>query len=193
MSGITLYNNNRPAIVKYLTTDTLLGHDDNNATLIVNSATDITIYLNNLIPGGDCFRLVQKGIGRVIVAGLAGVTIINPYSHSSTSIAGDYINILAGQPGEFFLQTVGTNSGAGAGGGPIKAISANFTDATNLDSPQFVGQPLGIFLNEINRYLENDEWAATATGINILIPEFNATINSYTLYISILTALTLPV
>jgi len=59
----------------------------------------------------------------------------------------------------------------------IPITGADFTDATNYDNPKIVGKILQIFWNDINRYILSSEYAQTSTGINILIPGFDATAN----------------
>ena len=78
-------------------------------------------------------------------------------------------------------------AGPGSGTSTIKAVSADFADATHYNNPAIAGKTLGIFFNEINRFLEDTEFAYTATGIEVLIGGFNSTLNNYTLYISIVT------
>ncbi len=82
------------------------------------------------------------------------------------------------------LQGTGpVGGGSGGDGTLIKVKSANFTDATHYDNPLIVGKPLAIFFNNVPKYLDDDEWAATGFGINILIDGFDATANDYTFYI----------
>jgi len=69
---------------------------------------------------------------------------------------------------------------------PIKVKNTDFASATAYDNSIIVGRNIGIFLNQINRYLEDEEWQFTATGINILIPDFDATSNVYTFFITFL-------
>ena len=85
------------------------------------------------------------------------------------------------------LKQLFNGAGPGSGTSTIKAVSADFADATHYNNPAIAGKTLGIFFNEINRFLEDTEFAYTATGIQVLIPGFNSTLNNYTLYISIVT------
>lgn len=69
----------------------------------------------------------------------------------------------------------------------IPITSADFANATEYNNPEIVGKNLAIFWNDIPRYIYSpSEWVNTATGINILIGGFDATINDYTLYIYII-------
>jgi hypothetical protein len=68
----------------------------------------------------------------------------------------------------------------------IPVTSANFTGAAALNLPPIVGKSLAIFWNDSNRYLNDNEWAPTLTGINILVPGFDASANSYKLFIYII-------
>ena len=76
---------------------------------------------------------------------------------------------------------------SGSGGGSVIPINptepfvylipitgADFSDATNYNDTRIVGKQLQIFWNDINRYLEADEFENTSTGINILVPGFDA-------------------
>lgn len=78
----------------------------------------------------------------------------------------------------------------------IKQItSADFTDATHYDDPDIVfGSPnpvVKVFWNDVPRFIYDGtdgtplEWEYTATGINILIPGFDATSNDYNFMIFI--------
>lgn len=74
--------------------------------------------------------------------------------------------------------------GTGSGIFPIYITQDNFDDATNYNDTRIVGQNLIIFMNEINRYLiPGVDFAYTVTGINILIPGFDATTIDYNLVI----------
>jgi len=187
--GIELFNNNREVVTRLITDNHLISHNDNNAILVVNSAVPVIFFVSNILRAGFSTRIVQKGAGTVTVQALAGSTVANPYGIFSTNIANDMLQVYSPEPLKFLVQGIGTNSGcgAGAGGGPIKVTSAMFATATKYDDPTLIGQPLGIFWNETQKYLEDAEWDPTATGIEILVPGFNATANSYTFFISILT------
>lgn len=67
----------------------------------------------------------------------------------------------------------------------IPIMSVDFTNATEYDNPLIVGKQLEIFWNDIPRYLNSDEYGMTSTGIEILVPGFDATINNYTFKIYI--------
>lgn len=56
----------------------------------------------------------------------------------------------------------------------IPITGADFYDATNYVDPRIVGESLQIFWNDVNRYLNADEFEGTASGINILIAGFDA-------------------
>jgi hypothetical protein len=68
----------------------------------------------------------------------------------------------------------------------IPFTSSNFTGTNSLNIPAIVGRDLAIYVNDINRYLFESEWEPTGTGINILLPGFDATTNQYSGYIFIL-------
>jgi len=69
----------------------------------------------------------------------------------------------------------------------IPITSADFTDATNYDNPDIVGKNLAIFWNDIPKYIISPaDWVSTVTGINILVPGFDSTVNDYTLFIYII-------
>jgi len=68
----------------------------------------------------------------------------------------------------------------------IPITGADFEDATNYNDTRIVGKQLQIFWNDINRYLLSSEYSGTSTGVNILVPGFDATANpTYELLISI--------
>lgn len=59
---------------------------------------------------------------------------------------------------------------------PIYIIETDFSTATEYNDTRIVGKNLIIFYNEINRYLiPGSEFAYTLTGVQILIPGFDAT------------------
>ncbi len=69
----------------------------------------------------------------------------------------------------------------------IPITGADFADATNYDDTRIVGKQLSIFWNDINRYLFTNEFTVTATGIDILVPGFDAITNpTYELFIYII-------
>lgn len=90
------------------------------------------------------------------------------------------------------------NSGTGGGTAVVPATpftfdylipitSSDFATATTYNDTRIVGKGLAIFWNDIPRYIiEGSEWALTATGIEILIPGFDATTTTYTFYIYII-------
>jgi hypothetical protein len=68
----------------------------------------------------------------------------------------------------------------------IVVTSSQFSDATNYNNANLVGKTLSVFWNDIPRFLIPDvEYEVTATGINILVPGFDATSASYTFFIFI--------
>ena len=75
---------------------------------------------------------------------------------------------------------------------PIFITNNNFTDATNWQGSNGDGvsilntYSLQVFANFVARFLvEGVEWERTATGVNILIPGFDALTNDYEFYIFI--------
>ncbi len=69
----------------------------------------------------------------------------------------------------------------------IPITGSDFADATNYNDNRIIGKSLAIFWNDINRYLFTNEFSVTSTGINILVPGFDATANpTYELFIYII-------
>jgi hypothetical protein len=84
------------------------------------------------------------------------------------------------------LNVIQANSSSTSGalvGYLIPVTSANFTGATALNLPAIVGKNLAIFWRDMQGYLLDSDWVATSTGINILVPGFDASTNSYRLFI----------
>lgn len=69
----------------------------------------------------------------------------------------------------------------------IPITGAQFADSTNYNDIRIVDKTLQIFWNDINRFLDPiTEFAMTPTGVNILVPGFDAVANpSYILKIYI--------
>lgn len=63
-------------------------------------------------------------------------------------------------------------------------VSASFYDATNYNHIDMIGKNLAIFHQGINRYLESNEWTATSTGFRILLADFNAIRDIYSLFVT---------
>jgi hypothetical protein len=75
---------------------------------------------------------------------------------------------------------------------PIRITEADFINATNwngqnsLNQPILSGYRLQVFANFVARYLsEGTEWERTGSGINVLLPGFDATTEQYEFYIDI--------
>jgi hypothetical protein len=75
---------------------------------------------------------------------------------------------------------------------PIRITEVDFIDATHWAGQNSVGQPilsayrLQVFANFVARYLsEGTEWERTGSGINVLLPGFDATTQQYEFYIDI--------
>jgi hypothetical protein len=75
---------------------------------------------------------------------------------------------------------------------PIRITETDFVSATQWNGANSINQPiysnyrLQVFANFIARYLlQGTEWVRTPNGINILLPGFDATTNSYEFYIDI--------
>lgn len=93
--------------------------------------------------------------------------------------------------GRYGIQAQGLSGGGGNVPGPtpnqdypIYLTQANFTTATFYPNANIFGTNIAIYLNEINRYLDPaTEFSVSSTGVTILIPGFDATINTYTLII----------
>lgn len=186
--GIELFNNNRGKIWNIINGDHLISHNDNNAFIVVDSPTPVKLYVSSILPAGFSTTIVQKGAGIATVEALAPVTLTNPNNVFSTAIPDDMLKVSSPEPNKFICQGIGSNGGGTGGSGPIKVTSVMFADATKYDDASLVGKSLGIFWNDVNKFLDDSEWNPTATGIEIVIPDFDATANSYTFYISILTA-----
>jgi hypothetical protein len=75
---------------------------------------------------------------------------------------------------------------------PIRITSTNFADATNWEGNNsdniaiLASYTLQVFANYVARYLdEGVEWQRTSSGVEILIPGFDAQTNDYEFYIFI--------
>lgn len=69
-----------------------------------------------------------------------------------------------------------TPPSTGASVFPIYVIQSDFSTATEYNDTRIVGKNLMLFYNQINRYLKpGTEWAYTLTGVQILLPGFDAT------------------
>jgi len=75
---------------------------------------------------------------------------------------------------------------------PIRVIETDFIDATHWAGQNSVNQQilpnyrLQVYANFIARYLlQGTEWQRTSSGIQILMPGFDATVNQYEFYIDI--------
>lgn len=67
---------------------------------------------------------------------------------------------------------------------PIYITEADFTTDTFYPNTRIFGNPIIIFLNEINRYLiPNTEFTVDATGVTITLAGFDATLYTYNLVI----------
>jgi hypothetical protein len=75
---------------------------------------------------------------------------------------------------------------------PIRVIETDFVNATDWAGQNSVNQAilpnyrLQVFANFVARYLlQGTEWQRTSSGIQILMPGFDATTNQYEFYIDI--------
>jgi hypothetical protein len=75
---------------------------------------------------------------------------------------------------------------------PLRITQDDFANATQWNGANSINQAiysnyrLQVFANFIARYLlQGTEWVRTPNGINILLPGFDATTNSYEFYIDI--------
>lgn len=179
--GIELNTNNSPTRMYKVVENKILSHAHNGALLIVDSAIDIDLIVSRVLSPGFTCTVIQRGIGKANFVEADGrIHIINKNAKYQTSTPGDIAKLMGGYPGEFFLDA---GNGGGSGYKPIKITQADFSTATAYNNATIVGASLAIFLNEINRYLQPDEWEATPTGINILIPGFDATAYEYLIVI----------
>jgi len=136
-------------------------------------ATGLYLYTNLNTTAGQGLAILNGGQLNANKYGLGAFTGTPAYN-LVTDAAGNIIEAALGGGG-------GTASSL-----VIKVLQSDFASATAYNNPLIVGKSLAIFMNSINRYLEDDEWSATATGIQILIPGFNATTDIYTFYITTL-------
>lgn len=67
----------------------------------------------------------------------------------------------------------------------IKITETDFTNATDYDNPIIAGKSILLFGNSINQKFldEGIDYDYTGTGITMLMPGFDATVNSYSLVI----------
>jgi hypothetical protein len=79
-----------------------------------------------------------------------------------------------------------TPGGTGVNPYLIKVVSADFATPTRYNDVRIIGKSLVIFWNDISRYLDPSEFTATSTGVEFLMDGFDASTNSYTLYIYLL-------
>jgi len=63
----------------------------------------------------------------------------------------------------------------------VKASNNTFTTPTQYDDPRIVGKNISIFINELNQQwlTAPDSFVYTVTGIDILVPGFDAFTNDY--------------
>lgn len=74
--------------------------------------------------------------------------------------------------------------GSGAGQSfPIYITQSNFSSTTLYPNTNLAGLNIKVWLNEINRYLVDGEYEVLTTGLNILLPGFDASANTYFLII----------
>ncbi|HMI62487.1 MAG TPA: hypothetical protein VK518_16335 [Puia sp.] len=116
----------------------------------------------------DLGRFLDQGTEWVYLAG-GGFRILQPDFDATTAN---------------FSFKVYSNSGSKSPG-PLAITSANFTSSVNCPLPDFNGMQLQIFWNDVPRYLTKDvEWIPLAGGgFTITMPDFDATVNSYSFYI----------
>lgn len=157
----------------------------------------ISGYLaENALAKGKIFGgFLDPRLPKMIYCETAAVDYINQHDPTNPTLR-QTANYLLSICGRFGLQAQGILSGS-TGGSTISPInpsvgtylipitSANFTNATDYDNALIVGKQLEIFWNDIPRYLDPSEYAATATGISILIQGFNALTTNYTFKIYI--------
>jgi hypothetical protein len=101
---------------------------------------------------------------RIAEAAMRSAGVVPGQSGGGSGTGGSVINPQTGNPVAFdFVYLI-----------PIKGT--DFADGTHYNDPRIVGHALQVFWNEVNRYLElaDGEWTPTPTGIQILIPEFDA-------------------
>lgn len=129
-----------------------------------------------------------------------GITVVNP--SASLVSTSNYLYSLCGMYG---LTAQGILNGAVGGGtvgmgsnvefikSPIRITSADFASATEWNGQNSINQEikstytLQLFGNSFsNNYLEAGvDWVRTLQGVKILIPDFDATQNSYIIYVDI--------
>lgn len=70
-----------------------------------------------------------------------------------------------------------------AGALPLYLKSSDFADATHYNNPDIVGLQLSLFVNEYTQQwlFMPDDIVGTSTGINVLVPGFDALTTDYTM------------
>lgn len=189
MGGINFGNRNRPLVTTRVTVDTYMSMGFNNvSTLWHTNAGNLKCRIPLNMPPGFNTYLVQEQAGSITLTPDAGVTILG--TTLGTTTAGDILKLICVKDNTFAVMVSGSSAAPPppAGASLIKVVSAAFTNASDYDNVALLGNGLGIFLNQINRYLEDAEWQFTATGIRILLPGFDSTVQNVTFYIGILSA-----
>lgn len=164
---IAIGNVSNPLSLNYQSSGALFG-----ATLQQSNPLQIamTTYALNEQYSGDAADPTLRGVGNYLLF-LCGKFQLQAQNIISGSGGGSIIPVPPTMPVPYLI--------------PIS--NTDFTDATHYNNSKIVGQNLAIFFNDLNRYIYSpSEWVATSTGINILIPGFDATQNVYHLFIYIL-------
>jgi len=147
--------------------------------LLSEAYSTIDILKSGLYGGGIDLQLPRKIY--CLTKNIQWLYNLSPNDSTLT----DTTNYLIAICGKYYLQSQGAISG-GQIINPnqptqftylIPITGADFSDATNYNNPKIVGKILQIFWNDINRYILSSEYNQTSTGIDILIPGFDATAN----------------
>lgn len=164
---------------------------NNNLVSMAPAGGALSCFISNQLPPGFSCWLTQKGTGSITVTPDAGVTIIT--GATATNGTGQTIKIICIAPGEFIAIHIGGSGTSSGGTETIKISQANFTGATAYNNAAIVGKTLIIFWNNIPRYLdEGIDYTVTGTGINIIVPGFDATVNPYSFIINYSTPIFVP-
>lgn len=139
-----------------------------NYTVAVTALHGLDISIINtyqlvIVPLSDFFDVDLIGI-------ISGVNII---VNGSDSLYIDKITLISS-----------STSNANPGSKIYHVPSASFFDGTNYHNSDMVGKNLAIFYQGINRYLESNEWEPTSLGFRILLPDFNAITELYSLFVT---------
>lgn len=156
------------------------------------------LYTSNELAGGRLIGgQIDKRLPNLIYAVTQGLVWMNELSSSAADLdlVGNYLISICRHSskaeGVLALNNGGTvapitpSTGA-ASVFPIRINSADFSTATEYNDTRILGKNLMIFVDQVNQQWLNSgagNFAYTLTGIQLLIPGFDATANNYTITI----------